>query len=222
MGLLRAQDRTGPVGSDPRAKAILLRQGYLKILIERFGLIEKKLPIFAKPGARQGRFYLTDNFLTAWLAALANPIAALQFQPPEKLVQTADERLADVEGPALEKLVAQLYEERGRKGIGDFPLTHRISGYWNSKDTELDFVAVNETDKRIRFGTSKRSDDKLAGDSSIFKGHVARFIAAFSKYRSYSQDLVGFTVRASARTRAILLKSNMLCQDLTDLTTGLK
>ena len=38
-----------------------------------------------------------------------------------ELVDQADERLAEVEGHALEDLAGQLYEERSRRGIGDFP-----------------------------------------------------------------------------------------------------
>jgi hypothetical protein len=34
-----------------------------------------------------------------------------------------------VEGSAFEKLVGILYEERSRKGIGDYPLSDRINGY---------------------------------------------------------------------------------------------
>ena len=51
------------------------------------------------------------------------------FRQLELVVRQADEKLAEVEGPALEKLVATLYEERSRKGIGDFRLTERIQGY---------------------------------------------------------------------------------------------
>lgn len=35
--------------------------GYLKILIKRFGLIERKLPVFAKPDAKRSRYYVTDT-----------------------------------------------------------------------------------------------------------------------------------------------------------------
>lgn len=55
--------------------------GYLKVLIERFRLIEKKLPVFAKPEAKRSRYYVTDNFLRSWLAALANPVSAIAFRP---------------------------------------------------------------------------------------------------------------------------------------------
>jgi uncharacterized protein len=112
--------------------------GYLKVLIERFGLIERKLPVFAKPEAKRSRYYVTDNFLRSWLAALANPVSAIAFRPLQELIDEADQRLADVEGGSLEKLAGQLYEERSRSGVGDFPITHRIEGFWDKADTEIE------------------------------------------------------------------------------------
>ena len=86
--------------------------GYLQGLIDRFGLIERKPPIFAKREARRSRYYVSDNFLRAWLAALANPVSAIAFRPLHELIDEADQRLADIEGGSLEKLARQLYEER--------------------------------------------------------------------------------------------------------------
>jgi hypothetical protein len=74
------------------------------------------------PPLRFPRYYLTDNFLRAWLAALAGPVAAVDFRPVEQLVADADLRLRHVEGKAFENLVSVLYEERSRKSMGDFSL----------------------------------------------------------------------------------------------------
>jgi len=196
--------------------------GYLKVLIERFGLIERKLPIFAKPAAKRSRYYLTDNFLRSWLAALANPVSAIAFRPLDKLIEEADQRLADVEGKSLEKLAGQLYEERSRKGIGEFPLTHRVEGYWDKADTEIDLVAVNETDKHIRFGSCKRAPRKLLTDLNNFKQHVERFLDALPKYRDWQRQYVAIAPTLNAEERAILTRHDFLGQDLEDLTAGLE
>ncbi len=195
--------------------------GYLKVLIERFGLIERKLPVFAKPEAKRGRYYVTDNFLRSWLAALANPVSAMAFRPLQELVDEADERLADVEGGSLEKLAGQLYEERSRNGLGDFPITHRVQGFWEKADTEIDLVAFNETTETIRFGSCKRSPGKLIADVNNFKQHVARFIQAMPKYQSWSQQLVGISPVLDLDQRAKLISHDIIPQDLNDLTHGL-
>jgi len=195
--------------------------GYLKVLIERFALIERKLPVFAKPEAKRGRYYVTDNFLRSWLAALANPVSAIAFRPIADLLEEADKRLAEVEGASLEKLAGQLYEERSRKGIGDFPITHRVQGYWDKAGTEIDLVAMNESTESIRFGSCKRSPKKLMSDVNNFKQHVARFLKAMPKYESWNKQFVGIAPALDAEQRAILTHHDILPQDLNDLTHGL-
>ena len=49
-------------------------------------MIDKKLPVFAKPEAKRGRYYGPDNFSRSWLATLANPVSALAYRPVEQLV----------------------------------------------------------------------------------------------------------------------------------------
>ena len=195
--------------------------GYLKVLIERFGLIERKLPVFARPEAKRGRYYVTDNFLRSWLAALANPVSAIAFRPLNELIDEADQRLADVEGGALEKLAGQLYEERSRKGIGDFPITRRVQGFWDKADTEIDLVAVNDATESIRFGSCKRSPKKLLSDINNFKQHVERFLKTKSEYQGWTKQYAGISPALDAEQRAILTNHDIIPQDLNDLTFGL-
>ncbi len=192
--------------------------GYLKILTERYRLIEKRLPVFAKPKARQSRYYLADNFLRAWLAALSNPVAALAFRPVEEQVATADQKLCEVEGKSFEKLVGVLYEERSRKGIGDFPLTSRIEGYWDRSDTEIDLVAMNEGDQVIRFGSCKRTAARLIDDASGFDGHVGRFLDQFPRYKTWTVQRACLAPVVPNEIRAYLQGRGYYVEDLADLT----
>jgi uncharacterized protein len=185
-------------------------------------LIESKLPIFAKPTARRRRYYLSDNFLESWLAAIAPSVAAREFRPQPQLIAEAVDRLQVVEGKGLEKLAGQLYEERSRKGIGDFPLTHRILGFWDKSDTEIDLVAVNETERRLRFGSCKRSPGKLIADINNFKGHVGRFLETFREYENWQIEHVGIAPKLDADQRGILNQHNIIPQDLVDLTDRLQ
>ena len=195
--------------------------GYLKTLTERYRLIERKLPVFARPEARRSRYYLKDNFLHAWLAALANPVSARDFRPIEELVIEADTRLADVEGGVLEKLVGEIYEERSRKRLAGFPLTSRITGYWDRSNTEIDLVAVNEEQRRLRFGTCKRSPARLRSDVNNFKGHVERFLETSPRYRSWQIEYVGISPDLDDDARSVLARHDVEPQDLNDLTRDL-
>ena len=194
---------------------------YLKTLIERYRMVERRLPIFAKPRERKGRYYLRDNFLRAWLGCLANPVAAVNFRPEAVLVEQAYERLHEAEGFGLERLVGHLYEERSRKGVGDFPLTHRIEGYWDRSDTEIDLVALNEDDQIIRFGTCKRSATRLVGDLANFDGHVGRFLAAHPGYGDWTVQRAAIAPIIDADTRRALEDRGVIAQDIGDLLAGL-
>lgn len=195
--------------------------GYLKILDERYRMVERLQPIFAKTRSRSGRFYIRDNFLRSWLAALAVPVASTSFRPVERLLEQADERLADAEGHGLERLVGALYEERGRKGLGDFPLTHAVRGWWDRGDTEIDLVLLDEEQQRLRLGSCKRSADKLVVDLPRFDGHVERFLRAFPRFRDWTVERLAVAPTLAADHRAACGRAGYLARDLGDLTDGL-
>ena len=195
--------------------------GYLKILIERYQMLERRLPILAKPNARRGRYYVRDNFLRSWLAALHSPVSAINFRPLRDLLAQADERLAHAEGHALERLVASIYEERSRKGLGDFRLSRRIEGFWDKGDVEIDLVALNEDERIIRFGSMKRNGKRLPSDVSPFKGHVERFLNRYSSFRDWTIEYTSIAPTIDRDVRKYLEGVGVIPQDLTDLCRGL-
>jgi hypothetical protein len=195
--------------------------GYLKILSERYGMIERRLPIFSPAKARSGRYYIRDNFLRAWLSALQRPVSAVAFRPVDGLIAQADERLADVEGHALEDLAGQLYEERSRLGLGGFPLSERIRGYWDRSDVEIDLVAVNEDERRIRFGTCKRNAERLSDSVDSLQCSAARFLNAHPRFNGWQTEYVAIAPTVGAQLRGALAARSVLAESLGDLMEGL-
>jgi hypothetical protein len=63
---------------------------YLKTLEEKYEMVEKRLPVFAKLKARKGHDTIRDNFPRSWLDALAVPTAAINFRPLQTLVEQVD------------------------------------------------------------------------------------------------------------------------------------
>jgi hypothetical protein len=194
---------------------------YLKTLEEKYEMVEKRLPVFAKAKTRKGRYTICDNFLRSWLDALAVPTAAMNFRPLQTLVEQADQRLMSAEGYGLERLVGQLYEERSRLGFGDFPLTSRIEGWWDSRDTEIDLVALDETSQRLRLGSCKRSEPALVKDLANFDGHVARFLKAFPRFESWQVEKLAIAPSLSPEARGVIEAKGYRAQSLADLTAGL-
>lgn len=194
--------------------------GYLRVLVEKYQLVEKQLPIFAKPNARSGRYYITDNFLRAWLGALAPSVAAINFSPIEDLVVRADTQLMTIEEQSFEKLVGILYEERSRKRRGDMALTERIHGFWDRGGIEIDLVALDENSRRIRFGSCKRSEEKLLSDAANFDAHIDRFLALHPEYSQWIIERVMITPVLSRAARARIESDGRIAQDLTQLLDG--
>ncbi|MFY9342049.1 MAG: AAA family ATPase [Planctomycetota bacterium] len=194
--------------------------GYLKILEERYGMIERLPPIFSEKRERKNRYYIADNFLRTWLAALAAPVSALNFRPKHEILAEADQRLEVAEGHGLERLVAQLYEERSRKGLPGFALTQRIRGYWDRGDTELDLVALDESRRIVRVANIKRSADKLFASEKVFHDHVERFLDGFPHLREWRIERAAATVVLSPGERAELVRRGYHAEDLMDLIPG--
>ena len=195
--------------------------GYLKILTERYRMVERQLPIFAPTKARSGRYYIRDNFLRAWLSALQRPVAAMAFRPVEELIGKADERLATVEGFGLEALAGQLYEERSRLGLGDFPLSERVRGYWDRGDVEIDLVALDEPGRRIRFGTCRRNPERLVASLGGLRAGAEAFLNAHGRLRGWRCEFVSIAPSIPCEIRSQLQSAGVLSQDLKDLTAGI-
>lgn len=195
--------------------------GYLKILSDRYRMIERRLPIFSPTKARSGRYYIRDNFLRAWLSALQRPVSAVAFRPVDGLIAQADARLADVEGYALEDLAGQLYEERSRLGLGEFPLSERICGYWDRADVEIDLVAVNEDERWIRFGTCKRNPERLLESVDSLQRCAARFVNAHPRFKAWRAEYVAIAPVIGDAIRAALTARGVLAESLGDLMAGL-
>jgi AAA+ ATPase superfamily predicted ATPase len=195
--------------------------GYVKILTDRYQLIERRLPIFAGKKERKGRYHVSDNFLRSWLAALAQPVAAANFRPPEQLVEQALSRLHDAEGYGFERLVRTLYEERSRKGLPGFSLSHHVDGYWDTQGTEIDLVAVDDSGNRLRFGTCKRSAEKLESSIAPTEAHIEGFLKQLPKYRSYEIEKVALAPVIPPALAQRLHDRGWLAEDLPTLTRGL-
>jgi AAA+ ATPase superfamily predicted ATPase len=149
--------------------------------VDKYQIIEKRLPIFATKGARKTRYYITDNFLLSWLGAIDRQIKAARVRPLDVCVKACGTKLETVEGMAFEKMVRLLIEELSRSGDKDFQITAGITGYWNrseevERSIEIDHISLNEDQGWVRFGSCKRSGEKLITEAPKFEAHVKAFM----------------------------------------------
>ena len=84
---------------------------------------------------------------------------------------------------------------------------------------EIDLVAWNENDRRVRFGSCKRDHDRHdAGSLRAFRNHVDRFLAtrAGRRFRGWRQELALFSPWFSEERRTNLEAEGWKCRDLDD------
>lgn len=187
-------------------------------------MIVKMNPVFSDGKSRNARYYINDNFLQAWLAVAKPAREAARMKPLERSLAQAQLRLSTVEGYAFEKLIRKLHEECSRKGKGDFELSSLQMGYWNrpkdaSRSIEIDLVALDEANKRVRFGSCKRSADAHTNASvEQFKQHVASFLSAKDhRYlQEWSHELFIFSPTFTDGDRHHFSDKNLVARDLKD------
>jgi AAA+ ATPase superfamily predicted ATPase len=200
---------------------------YLMTLIDRYQMVEKRLPILSAKKARKARYVITDNFLAAWLLVLDRAVQMARIQPMDLALTRADKGLENHEGFTFEKFVRQATEECSRKGRRDFPLTEVVKGFWNKpdgSDIEIDMVALNEDEQIIRFGSCKRSAS--AHDVSAlrdFEGHISRFLTTREgrRFAGWTIEKAVYSPEFSAIQRTQLASRGYICRDINDIATFL-
>lgn len=198
--------------------------GQLKKLVEAYGMIDRRQPVFSDSHSRNARYYVADNFLQAWIAVVRPARDAARMQPIERVLEKAKPRSETLEGLAFEKLIRHLHVECSRKGKGDFPITSIEVGFWNRPRSvdrliEIDVVALNSDDKRVRFGSCKRNasaHDKRA--LNAFENHIAGFMstAEGKKLTGWEVEKVLFSPTFSNDERSGFETSGYRCLDLND------
>jgi hypothetical protein len=195
---------------------------YLHTLTDRYQMVEKRRPIFAGDRSRKARYVITDNFLASWLHAVARNVQVARIRPVDQAIFRTDDSLKTQEGYGFEKMIRLLTEECSRKGVGDFPLTEIVQGYWNkphASDIEIDLIAHNDETKTVRLGSCKRS----AGAHDVaalkaFDEHMDRFFTT-KEGRRFSDWILEKTLYSptfSSAQRQNLDDRGYLCRDLND------
>jgi len=208
-------DRTGPGNSSQLG-------AYLKVLIEKYQIIERVDPIFAATKSRKARYKITDNFLNAWLSSIERSVHLARIRPIDESVARAGKYLELHEGQAFEKMVRLLTEECSRKNVGDFSATALVKGYWNKadgSDIEIDLVALNKDDNTIRVGSCKRSAVRHNSQSLYkFEGHIDKFLKTKDgkRYSGWTIEKALYSPAFDSNQRKALTGKGYICIDLHD------
>ena len=128
---------------------------YLIRLEKYYGLIEKRLPIFAKESSKKNRYVLSDVFLSLWFRFFYKYQAYIENGALSQLARIIERDYNAYSGFALER-----YFERKLQETGCYT---RIGKYWDRKgEHEIDLIAVNEIDNIADIYEIKKNKDKYS------------------------------------------------------------
>ena len=128
--------------------------GYLERLDADFGLIRKIRPVLAKPGGRNMKYAIHDNFLNFWFRFIYKYRSAIEIGNFDYVRSIIERDYATYSGLILEKyFVEKLIVSQQYSLVGT---------YWEkSNQNEIDIVAINEVEKKALFAEVKGKADNI-------------------------------------------------------------
>ena len=158
--------------------------GYLKNLIEEYGLISKMQPIFEKSTNKNVHYSINDQFLKFWFRFVYKYNHIVEAGGNEKLKTIVSRDFTTVSGKSLENYFNELLKESGE---------YTRLGYWHDRkgENEIDIVAEDELENKIEFIEVKRQsknfdEDSLQAKVQCFMTHVGNFNNYEIVYKGFS------------------------------------
>ncbi|MCH5174642.1 MAG: ATP-binding protein [Prevotellaceae bacterium] len=167
-GEIEAQLQTDNIGS------------YLVRLEKYYGLIEKRLPIFAKENSKKTRYVLSDVFLSLWFRFFYKYQAFVENGALNQLARIIERDYNVYSGFVLERYFERKLQESGRYT--------RIGKYWDRKgENEIDLIAVNEIDNVADIYEIKKNKEKYS--ESVLQEKVDHLLQQCKEMRGVSLRL---------------------------------
>lgn len=129
--------------------------GYLERLESDFNLIKKVRPMFAKPGSRNMKYHIVDNYLGFWFRFVYKYKSAVEIGNYQYVRDIIERDYTTYSGLILEKYFTEK--------MAASHLYSDIGNYWEkSNQNEIDIVAVNEFEKKVVFAEVKRKKENIS------------------------------------------------------------
>ena len=153
--------------------------GYLTKMENDYQLIKKSNPMFRESKTKQVKYILEDNFLSFWFRFVYKHSQVIEIGAYQQLKKIVERDYETYSGKMLENY----FKTRAKESEA----YTNIGGYWDRKgEIEIDFIAVNELEKRITVAEIKRNKEKirLAGLSH----KMGQLIALYPALSTFDMD----------------------------------
>ena len=128
--------------------------GFLDKLENEFGLINKIRPVLSKPGGKNLKYQINDNFLNFWFRFIYKYRSAVEIENFDYVKTIIQRDYQTYSGFILER-----YFREKLKIEKNFSV---IGSYWESgNQNEIDIVALNEYEKTALIAEVKRNNKNI-------------------------------------------------------------
>lgn len=150
--------------------------GHLKNLIDDFGWVSKRQPLYEKSENKNVRYAITDQFLRFWFRFVYKYSHYIEAGGYIRLKQQAESNFSTFTGPSLEAYFIEVLKETG---------CYTRIGYWHDRkgENEIDIIAEDEIEHRVEFIEVKRKEKNL--DMSILRAKADKCMTTLGKYKKY-------------------------------------
>ena len=157
--------------------------GYLERLENDFNLIRKVRPMFSKPGGRNIKFEIVDNFLNFWFRFIYKYQSAVEIGNYGYLHSIVERDYSTYSGKILERYFTEkLVTLQQYSAIGT---------WWEKGNrNELDIVAVDELNRTVLFAEVKRKKENIS--ISVLQEKAQSLLQ--SELKDYTPRFVGFSL----------------------------
>lgn len=157
--------------------------GYLERLENDFNLIRKVRPMFSKPGGRNIKYEIVDNFLNFWFRFIYKYQSAVEIGNFGYLRSIVERDYPMYSGKILERYFTEkLVNQRRYSAIGT---------WWEKgNQNELDIVAVDDFNKTVLFAEVKRKKENIS--MLVLQEKAGNLLR--SQLNEYAAEYVGFSL----------------------------
>ena len=153
--------------------------GQLKILEEKYGIIQKKRPVGAKSGSQTVRYEIQDNFFRFWFRYIHRYASLIEIGNLPALEQIMLNDYTTFSGISLERWFRQKMMESHRyKTIGGWWQSGGVNAKGNKDEFEIDIVAETLDDKveayEVKRNPQKYNPARLQEKVEMMQRHLFR------------------------------------------------
>ncbi len=157
--------------------------GYLERLENDFNLIRKVRPMFSKPGGRNIKYEIVDNFLNFWFRFIYKYQSAVEIGNFGYLHSIVERDYPTYSGKILERFF--------REKLVNLQKYSAIGTWWEKgNQNELDIIAVDELNRTVLFAEVKRKKGNISMSALQEK---AKYLLQ-NQLKDYTPEYAGFSM----------------------------